>query len=210
MAVPVSLIGTFAVMLAFGFSLNLLTLLGLVLAIGIVVDDAIVVVEAVEHHMAEGLSRRDATIKAMSEVAGPIVAITAVLSCVFIPTAFIPGLDGIVLPAVRPDHRLLDDPFHGELAHVESGDVRAVPPASERPQGFLGRTIDRLLGWFFRFFNRTFERTRNIYLRVLEETDPVEFHRPGPLRGASGSHRLHVPESSHRLHPGDRSGSDLR
>ena len=94
MAVPVSLIGTFAVMLAFGFSLNLLTLLGLVLAIGIVVDDAIVVVEAVEHHMAEGLARRDATIKAMSEVAGPIVAITAVLSCVFIPTAFIPGLTG--------------------------------------------------------------------------------------------------------------------
>ena len=70
MAVPVSLIGTFAVMLAFGFSLNLLTLLGLVLAIGIVVDDAIVVVEAVEHHMAEGLARREATIKAMSEVAG--------------------------------------------------------------------------------------------------------------------------------------------
>jgi multidrug efflux pump subunit AcrB len=69
-------------------------LLGLVLAIGIVVDDAIVVVEAVEHHMAEGLARRDATIKAMSEVAGPIVAITAVLSCVFIPTAFIPGLTG--------------------------------------------------------------------------------------------------------------------
>ena len=94
MAVPVSLIGTFAVMLAFGFSLNLLTLLGLVLAIGIVVDDAIVVVEAVEHHMAEGLARRDATIKAMSEVAAPIVAITTVLSCVFIPTAFLPGLTG--------------------------------------------------------------------------------------------------------------------
>src|SRR5262245_45731637 len=84
-AVPVAIIGTFAAMVAFGFSLNNLTLFGLVLAIGIVVDDAIVVVEAVEHHIETGLSPRDATIKAMSQVAGPVIAVGLVLTAVFIP-----------------------------------------------------------------------------------------------------------------------------
>ncbi len=168
MAVPVSLIGAFAVMLAFGFSLNLLTLLGLVLAIGIVVDDAIVVVEAVERHMAEGLGRREATIKAMSEVAGPIVAITAVLSCVFIPTAFIPGLTGSFYRQFA-----LTIAFSTILSMVNSLTLSPAmcalflqPPNARKD--LLGRTIDRLLGWFFHFFNRTFERTKNIYLKVLE------------------------------------------
>jgi multidrug efflux pump len=92
--VPVSLIGTFAVMTALGFSLNNLSLFGLVLAIGIVVDDAIVVVENVERWMAKGLPAREATIKAMDEITGPIIAITLVLSAVFIPTAFIAGISG--------------------------------------------------------------------------------------------------------------------
>src|SRR5205814_776928 len=86
--------GTFAVMAAIGFSLNNLTLFGLVLAIGIVVDDAIVVVEAVEHHIEEGLSPRDATIRAMEEVSGPVVAVGLVLSAVFVPCAFISGITG--------------------------------------------------------------------------------------------------------------------
>jgi multidrug efflux pump len=93
-AVPVAVIGTFAVMAGMGFSLNNLTLFGLVLAIGIVVDDAIVVVEAVEHHIEHGLSPRDATLKAMEQVSGPVIAVGLVLSAVFIPCAFISGITG--------------------------------------------------------------------------------------------------------------------
>src|SRR5207247_722857 len=93
-AVPVAIIGTFAVMAAIGFSLNNLTLFGLVLAIGIVVDDAIVVVEAVEHHIEEGMSPRRAAHKAMEEVSGPVVAVGLVLSAVFVPCAFISGITG--------------------------------------------------------------------------------------------------------------------
>jgi multidrug efflux pump len=93
-AVPVAIVGTFAVMAAMGFTLNNLTLFGLVLAIGIVVDDAIVVVESVEHHMERGLSPYDATVKAMDEVAGPVIAIGLVLSAVFVPCAFITGITG--------------------------------------------------------------------------------------------------------------------
>ena len=93
-AVPVAIIGTFAVLAAFGFSLNNLTLFGLVLAIGIVVDDAIVVVEAVEHHIDHGMAPRDATIRAMDEVSGPVVAIGLVLTAVFVPCAFISGIVG--------------------------------------------------------------------------------------------------------------------
>jgi multidrug efflux pump subunit AcrB len=93
-AVPVAIVGTFAVMAAIGFSLNNLTLFGLVLAIGIVVDDAIVVVEAVEHHIEHGLNPRDATIKAMQQVSGPVVAIGLVLGAVFVPAAFISGITG--------------------------------------------------------------------------------------------------------------------
>ena len=93
-AVPVGIVGTFAVMLVMGFSLNNLTLFGLVLAIGIVVDDAIVVVEAVEHHIEHGLKPRAATLKAMSEVSAPVIAVGLVLSAVFIPCAFISGITG--------------------------------------------------------------------------------------------------------------------
>jgi multidrug efflux pump len=93
-AVPVAIIGTFAVMIAIGFSLNTLTLFGLVLAIGIVVDDAIVVVEAVEHHIEHGLAPKEATIRAMEQVSGPVIAIGLVLSAVFVPCAFISGITG--------------------------------------------------------------------------------------------------------------------
>ncbi len=93
-AVPVAIVGTFAAMLGFGFSLNSLTLFGLVLAIGIVVDDAIVVVEAIEHHLEHGMSPRDAAIRAMDEVSGPVIAVALVLSAVFIPCVFITGIVG--------------------------------------------------------------------------------------------------------------------
>src|ERR1700744_2827597 len=94
LAVPVSLLGTFVVFPLLGFSINTLSLFGLVLAIGLVVDDAIVVVEAVEHHIEKGLSPREASIKAMQEVSGPVVAIALILAAVFLPTAFIPGITG--------------------------------------------------------------------------------------------------------------------
>jgi HAE1 family hydrophobic/amphiphilic exporter-1 len=94
LAVPVSLVGTFTLFPVFGFSINTLSLFGLVLAIGLVVDDAIIVVEAVERHIQEGLSPRNAAIKAMEEVSGPVVAIALILSAVFIPTVFIPGITG--------------------------------------------------------------------------------------------------------------------
>ena len=93
-AVPVSLIGTFAFFPALGFSINTLSLFGLVLAIGLVVDDAIVVVEAVEHHIEEGLAPREATLQAMREVSGPVVAIALILASVFIPMAFMSGIQG--------------------------------------------------------------------------------------------------------------------
>jgi multidrug efflux pump len=93
-AVPVAIVGTFAVMLAMGFSINNLTLFGLVLAIGIVVDDAIVVVESVEHHIEHGMKPRAATIKAMDEVSGPVIAVGLVLTAVFVPCAFITGITG--------------------------------------------------------------------------------------------------------------------
>ncbi len=93
-AVPVAIVGTFAAMAAFGFSLNSLTLFGLVLAIGIVVDDAIVVVEAIEHHIEHGLSPRDASIRAMDEVSGPVIAVALVLAAVFVPCVFITGIVG--------------------------------------------------------------------------------------------------------------------
>jgi len=94
LAVPVSLIGTFLVFPMLGFSINTLSLFGLVLAIGLVVDDAIVVVEAIEHHIEHGLSPKAAALKAMEEVSGPVIGIAIVLSAVFIPTAFVPGITG--------------------------------------------------------------------------------------------------------------------
>jgi HAE1 family hydrophobic/amphiphilic exporter-1 len=94
LAVPVSLVGTFALFPLLGFSINTLSLFGLILAIGLVVDDAIVVVEAVEHHIEKGLSPKDAAFKAMEEVSGPVIAIAIILAAVFVPTAFIPGITG--------------------------------------------------------------------------------------------------------------------
>jgi HAE1 family hydrophobic/amphiphilic exporter-1 len=94
LAVPVSLVGTFMLFPMFGFSINTLSLFGLVLAIGLVVDDAIVVVEAVEHHIEHGMTPKDATLRAMEEVTGPVIAIAVILAAVFVPTAFIPGITG--------------------------------------------------------------------------------------------------------------------
>jgi multidrug efflux pump len=155
-AVPVSLVGTFAVMLALGFSINALSLFGLVLAIGIVVDDAIVVVENVERNIALGLSPFDATKRAMNEVTGPIIATALVLCAVFIPTAFISGLTGqfykqfaitiAVSTVISAFNSLTLSPA---LAAVLLRDHHA-------KKDWLTRIIDALFGWFFRPFNRAF------------------------------------------------------
>ncbi len=155
-AVPVSLIGTFAMMLAFGFSINALSLFGLVLAIGIVVDDAIVVVENVERNIALGLSSVDAARRAMTEVTGPIVATALVLCAVFIPTAFITGLSGqfykqfaitIAISTVISAFNSLT--LSPALCAVLLKDHHS-------PKDLLWRGMDAAFGWFFRPFNKAF------------------------------------------------------
>ena len=166
-AVPVSLIGTFAVMSALGFSINALSLFGLVLAIGIVVDDAIVVVENVERNIALGLSPVDATRRAMDEVTGPIVATALVLCAVFIPTAFISGLSGMfykqfaitiaISTVISAFNSLTLSPA---LSALLLRDHHA-------PKDGLTRVLDRLLGWFFRPFNRFFDWASDQYSKAV-------------------------------------------
>jgi len=167
LAVPVSLIGTFAVMSALGLSLNTLSLFGLVLAIGIVVDDAIVVVENVERHIALGLSARDATRKAMDEVVGPIIATALVLVAVFVPTAFITGVSGAfykqfaltiaVSTVISAFNSLTLSPaLCALLLDRAHGDKDA-----------FTRLFDRLFGWLFARFNRFFDAFSEGYARLV-------------------------------------------
>ena len=157
-AVPVSIIGAFAVLWALGMSVNVLTLFGLVLAIGIVVDDAIVVVENVERHIEDGMSPRDAAHQAMREVSGPIVAISLVLASVFIPLAFLGGVTGQFYRqfAVTIAASVLISAFNSLTLSP------ALAAALLRPRGTppdaIGRTIERLFGRPFGAFNRFFRR----------------------------------------------------
>jgi hydrophobe/amphiphile efflux-1 (HAE1) family protein len=168
-AVPVAVVGTFAVMMLFGFSLNNLTLLGLVLAIGIVVDDAIVVVEAVEHKLEHGmnLSPQEATRQAMDEVAGPIVAISLVLMAVFIPCAFITGITGqffrqfAVTIAVSTFFSALNSLT---LSPALCG-LLLRPKAQQKD--VLSRFLRSALGWFFDLFNAGFNRGTNGYAGIV-------------------------------------------
>ncbi len=156
LAVPVSLVGTFAVMAALGFSLNNLSLFGLVLAIGIVVDDAIVVVEAVEHNIEEGMEPKMATRHAMDQVGGAVVAIAIVLSAVFIPTAFISGITGQFYRqfALTIAVSTLLSAFNSlTLSPALAGLL--LKPRDARPD-FLTRIFNFLFGWFFRLFNWSF------------------------------------------------------
>jgi multidrug efflux pump len=157
LAVPVSIIGTFAVMYLFGFSINALSLFGLVLAIGIVVDDAIVVVENVERNIEAGLSPRDATYQAMREVSGPIIAIALVLVAVFVPLAFISGLTGQFYKQFA-----LTIAISTVISAINSLTMSPALAAMllkghDAPKDLLTKTMDRLFGWFFRGFNRVFK-----------------------------------------------------
>src|SRR6201982_499688 len=168
LAVPVSLIGTFAVLAAFGFSLNNLSLFGLVLAIGIVVDDAIVVVEAVEHNIELGMPPKEATEKAMDQVGGAVVAIAIVLSAVFIPTAFITGITGQFYRqfALTIAVSTLISAFNSLTLSPALAGLLLKPRDAKKD--FLTRAFDLVLGWFFRLFNLTFNASVNGYTRIVQ------------------------------------------
>jgi len=158
LAVPVSLIGTFILFPVFGFSINTLSLFGLVLAIGLVVDDAILVVEAVERHIEEGMSPRDATIKAMQEVSGPIIATSLVLSAVFIPTIFIPGITGRLYQqfAVTIAISVIISTFNALTLSPALSAMLLRPRQKARGP----------LGIFFDGFNRMFSHVTNRYVAI--------------------------------------------
>ena len=177
-AIPVSLVGTFAVMAALGFSINNLTLFGLVLAVGIVVDDAIVVVENVERHLEHGMSRRDAALKTMEEVGSALVSIALVLCAVFVPTAFLGGISGqffqqfavtiAVATAISCFCSLTLSPALASLILVPPGEKK--PPAN---WNFIARGWDAFTG----YFNRGFDRLAHGYARaadfVIRHTVPM-------------------------------------
>jgi multidrug efflux pump len=163
LAVPVSIIGTLAVMYLFGFSINALSLFGLVLSIGIVVDDAIVVVENVERNIEAGLSPRDATYRAMREVSGPIIAIAIVLIAVFVPLAFVSGLTGQFYKQFA-----LTIAISTVISAINSLTLSPALSAlllrrHDAPKDALTRAMDASLGWLFRGFNRVFGRGADAY-----------------------------------------------
>ncbi len=158
LAVPVSLVGTFMLFPLLGFSINTLSLFGLVLAIGLVVDDAIVVVEAVEHHIENGLPPKEATLKAMQQVSGPVMAIALILVAVFVPTAFIPGITGRLYQqfAITIAVSVIISAFNAlTLSPALSALLLRRKTQSRGP-----------LGWFFGWFNRVFGRATDWYVRV--------------------------------------------
>ncbi len=156
LAVPVSLIGTFIIFPLLGFSINTLSLFGLVLAVGLVVDDAIVVVEAVEHHIEKGKSPRDAALQAMEEVSGPVIAIALILAAVFIPTAFIPGITGRLYQqfAVTIAVSVAFSAFNALTLSPALAAMLLRPKKESRGP----------LGAFFRGFNRVFGRSTDGYV----------------------------------------------
>ncbi len=158
-AIPVSLIGTFFIMSLFGFTLNTLSLFGLVLAVGIVVDDAIVVVENVERNIAAGLNPREAAIKSMDEVGGALIAIALVLMAVFVPGALHHRYIRPVLPAVRADDRRRRDHLVDLLAHAFPGALRAAAEAAWCTEGILVEQADPRLFQLFQLGLRQVRRT---------------------------------------------------
>jgi HAE1 family hydrophobic/amphiphilic exporter-1 len=158
LAVPVSLIGTFTLFPMLGFSINTLSLFGLVLAIGLVVDDAIVVVEAVEHHIEHGMSPKDASLKAMEEVSGPVIAIALILAAVFVPTAFIPGITGRLYQQFAVTIAL--------SVVISAFNALTLSPALSalllRPRKPARGPLGSFFGWFNRWFGRATDGYVNI------------------------------------------------
>jgi multidrug efflux pump len=163
LAVPVSIVGTFALMWAFGFSINTLSLFGLVLAIGIVVDDAIVVVENVERNIENGLTPRQASYQAMREVSGPIIAISLTLVAVFVPIAFVSGLTGQFYQqfALTIAMSTIISAFNSLT--LSPAMAALLLKGRNEPKDRLTRIIDFLFGWFFKLFNAGFKRSSEGY-----------------------------------------------
>jgi HAE1 family hydrophobic/amphiphilic exporter-1 len=190
LAVPVSLVGTFVVFPAFGFSVNTLSLFGLVLAIGLVVDDAIVVVEGVERHIEEGMTPKDAALKAMEELSGPVVGIALVLSAVFVPTAFIPGITGRLYQqfAVTIAISVLFSAFNA-LTLSPALAALLLRPKTES-HGLIRK--------FFDWFNRVFGRATEGYVRLcggLVRKSVVAVAMLVVFGIAAGFFGAHVPSS---------------
>jgi len=156
LAVPISIVGAFAGMYAFGFTINLLTLFGLVLAIGIVVDDAIVVIENVEKHMSDGMNPKDATMKAMEEVSGALVAIVLVLCAVFVPVAFLGGLTGVMYQQFA---------ITIAISVVISGFVALTLTLALC--ALLLKPVHKEPIFIFRWFNKAFNSLTNAYGKVV-------------------------------------------
>ena len=167
-SIPVALVGTFAFMKAFGFSLNNLSLFGLVLAIGIVVDDAIVVVENVERWLEEGHPPVEAVTRAMDEVSGAVVAIAVVLTAVFVPTALISGITGQFYRqfALTIAVATILSAFNSLTLSPALAALLLKPRGAKKD--LLTRGIDFLLGWFFRLFNRGFDATNRGYTWIVQ------------------------------------------
>ncbi len=163
LAVPVSIVGTFAVMLGLGFSINTLSLFGLVLAIGIVVDDAIVVVENVERNIEGGLTPREATVQAMKEVSGPIIAIALVLCAVFVPIAFVSGLTGQFYRQFALTIAISTVISAFSSLTLSPALAAALLKPHDAPKDALTRGMDKVLGPFFGWFNRFFGRASTRY-----------------------------------------------
>ena len=196
-AVPVSLIGTFMIFPALGFSVNTLSLFGLVLAIGLVVDDAIVVVEAVEHHIEEGMAPKDATIRAMDEVSGPVVSIALILAAVFIPVAFMGGIQGS-----------LNKQFAITIAIsvlISAFNALTLSPALAA-MWLRPRKEGRFLGRFFHLFNRGFDKASNGYITVSRALIRKAAIGLAAARWLHGAGRRARPAAAHEL----RAGRGLR
>lgn len=163
LAVPVSIIGTFSLLLAFGFTINALSLFGMVLAIGIVVDDAIVVVENVERNIANGLSPREATYQAMKEVSGPIIAIALTLTAVFVPLAFMSGLTGQFYQQFAMTIAISTVISAFNSLTLSPALAALLLKGHHEPKDAVTRFIDRILGPFFNAFNKFFHRGSEAY-----------------------------------------------
>ncbi|MGA0610825.1 efflux RND transporter permease subunit [Caldimonas sp. KR1-144] len=165
LAVPVSIVGTFAVLLPLGYSINTLTLFGLVLAIGIVVDDAIVVVENVERNLEDGLTPHDAAVKAMREVSGPIIAIALVLCAVFIPLTLVPGLSGQFYKQFAATIAISTVISAINSLTLSPALAALLLRPHDAPKDAVTRVMDKLFGRFFRWFNGFFLRRSEGYSR---------------------------------------------
>jgi hydrophobic/amphiphilic exporter-1 (mainly G- bacteria), HAE1 family len=158
--VPVTIIGAFAAMLALGFTVNLMTLFALILAIGIVVDDAIVIVENASHYIEQGLSPHDAAIKAMGELTGPVVGITLVLTAVFVPAAFMPGITGQLFRQFA-------------LVIASTAVISALNALTLKPAQcalyLKPRPKDKKINWFYRGFNRGYQAVEDVYIGMVSK-----------------------------------------